>query len=377
MGILGLVFKAAKFFGLLVVMAFLSLICALIPTMLLRLNPIIPEAMKTFGNYGAVACMFAGWAAVYTSHDLKYLKWAFLASFAPPAGALLLSIPIAIMTIYATNPILAGVIVLLLTVGAYFAVNAARGNYGSLHDISERIAYEFSSRFRKYEPIPVAAIEIIQMPVRHLARSESEIDRSSLIGPIHNTLRSMIMEGSPVGFSISNSGGRTRYFFLTFAADIDTVSKRSERLLSFLGTNLPEFSCQLLNAYPTFGDADSIEGCTSTITGEPLSPENSAQRIDILTPVTEALLNINNGTIQFYAVPAETGFLERMIRRIEYTRAAEKAKISQSTSVSGLFTGPHQDTTIRVDPVESNRTARLGREIRRMNAGHSCRVYLN
>ncbi|MFW9803838.1 MAG: hypothetical protein ACFFFC_14345, partial [Candidatus Thorarchaeota archaeon] len=377
MGILGFVFKAAKYFGLLVVMAFLSLLCALIPTMLLRLNPIIPEAMKTLGNYGAVACMFVGWAAVYSSHDPRYLKWAFLASFAPPGGALVLSIPPAIATIYATNPILAGVIVLLFTVGAYFAINAARGIYGSLHDISERIASEISSKFRKYEPIPVAAIEITQMPEGHLARSESEIDRSSLIGPIHCILRSMILEGSPVGFSISNSAGRTRYFFLTFGADIDTVSKRSERLLSFLGNNLPEFSCQLLNAYPIFGDVDSIKGCTSTITGEPLSHENSAQRIDILTPVTEALLSISNGILQFYAVPAKTGFLERMIRRMEYTRAAEKARISQSTSVSGLFAGPHQDTATIIDPVESNKAARLGREIRRMNAGHSCRVYLN
>ena len=94
MGLLGFVFKAAKYFGILVALAFLSLLCALIPTMLLRLNPLMPEAMKTFGNYGAIACMFGGWAAVYTSHDLKYLKWAFLASFAPPGSALLLSIPL-------------------------------------------------------------------------------------------------------------------------------------------------------------------------------------------------------------------------------------------------------------------------------------------
>ncbi len=380
----------AKYSIMLIVVVFGAMICALIATIPIRLNPAMPSLLKTLGFWISVLCFGVGMLDLVFRRSMQVMKQSGKIGVAVPFAVLIISVPITLIeaALRIVDPITLACIVVMVVGSIVFLyddivarVNKLRGMTScesgtySKPSTSARV-YPLSGNAlaKQSDNILVGAYEVVECPVDYIGGA-STADRRELYEPFHILVRGMAGSKAPLGLRLERIEGRTREFFLTVGLTAAGLTRNMDLLERILAGNLPRFRFKRHNRFTGPTAKIGMTGALAHLTGEPLSVTDTRQRVDPLTVLAESFHQLEDGIMQVFATPAPQGVVRSLTRAWkgrQYQNKAQQATKTVSKKSSGLFSGGSEESVTTVNVAAASEADRLDREVQRYRAENAC-----
>lgn len=389
MGFFELIWKLAKYATILIVVAFGSLIFAVIFTQPLRLNSTIPDSIKNVIIFLTGGAFGLGLLVIILKGEYKVIKYSAPIGAIIPSAFLVISwitlIPSAIsntpLPITIAPDVLFWIITGISLIGVWvfdILTGKVTGSkpWRPKRRTNSSIQLSVKTTPTKMSSSLIGAFEIIEYPSDYTKDDETQ-ELWKIHEPFRNIVRGLATNKTPVGLRIEKHEGRMRHYFLTFGRSSSERINRMNLLKSLLSANLPRFRFKQHLYYEGIGLQESNAGTTVTITGELLDPENQTQRPDPLTPLMKHLQLVNNTIVQIFAIPVSGGItrsIQSMLKTRQYQSKFSQARITQSSKESGLFGRGTEQSVTHVDVGSTDEASRISRDLKRVKAKFACNV---
>ncbi len=350
--------------------------------------PATPQIIRTIGAGVPLLCFGVGFLALVFGEEWRVLK------YAAPVGTLAPSVVFGISFLFAIpqivslmNPIDLLLIISLIVSGVLIICKVFTGWLGGtpwinrtagkkqpkprFPEIVQSVAVSASTNSVEQ----VGAFEIVENPEDYIR--ESEKPDQKVWEPFRIILRGMMAAGAPVGYRLERIRGRTREYYLTIGKSTKSLQENMELLQRLLKSMLPKFRFKRLEHFTSLRVARGVAG---TLSGELLTVEDPRQRHDPLTVVAEALLQLENGVFQTFAVPVAPGAtrsVKRMLAGRAYRSKMQQAQHTVSTKKRGLFSSSGEESSTVVDIESATEADKLYRKYQRHRVKHACEAEIS
>jgi len=381
-----------KYTAMLIVVVFGAMICALIATIPIRLNPAMPSLLRTLGFWISVLCFGVGMLDLVFRRSTQVMKQSGKIGVAVPFAVLIISIPITLIEValrivdpitLASMVVMAVVCIMFLYDDIVARVNKLRGmtsgesgTYSNPSTSAKSRSLSGNAIAKQSDNIRVGAFEVVECPVDYIAGA-STTDRQELYEPFHTLVRGMTGSRAPLGLRLERIEGRTREFFLTAGLTAADLTRNMDLLERILAGNLPRFGFKRHNRFAGLTAKTGMTGALAHLTGEPLSVADTRQRVDPLTVFAESFQHLEDGIMQVFATPAPQGVVRSLTRAWkgrQYQNKAQQATKTVSKKSSGLFSGGSEESVTTVNVAAASEADRLNREVQRYRAENACEL---
>ncbi|MFW9912915.1 MAG: ATP-binding protein [Candidatus Thorarchaeota archaeon] len=343
-----------------------------------KTNPFMPNMLNAIGALFWAGCIGAGMAAGIAKGEWRVMRY---------TGPLaLVSIPV----VYGIGLLIAAgaLAVAVLSVEVVVVLIGVAGVIGFMayteltsrgeNDEATEIQASMTSRFLQWtgqeSPMLVGAIEVVEFPEAHLYNNSRTKERLDRYTPFLGVVRAMRSAGLAVGLRVERVQRKNRMFYLTRAPTLEALSEGLSKLESTLKTQLREFKCRRVGELPPKIDVANQTCFSAMVVGVPLSITDSRQSVDGLTSVVDSLHEMENGIVQIWAGPYQSGLFETWLARREFEEEDRKSRRTNSTSYGGILSGSGQESFIEVDTVASTKAKNLKRQLTRFESKSAVEV---
>lgn len=333
-----------------------------------------PQIMRTIGAGVPVLCFGAGISALVFAREWRVLKYTapvgFLAPFVVFGVSFFIVIPNLLLVTIAV--VSSALFIIDLFTGRisgepwFGRTETKTANETSFPETDYPVAVSNSTTSVKQ----VGGFEVVENPEDYIQSSET-IDQK-VWEPFRNIVRAMMAFGAPVGYRLERISGVTREYYLTLGRNAQSLRKNMDLLQRLLDSLLPKFRFQ---QHDRLTSPHAARGVVGTLSGELLTAEDPRQRSDPLTVVAEALLRMENGVFQTFALPVSSGITQsfrRVMTGREYKSKMQKAQHTVSTKRGGLFSRGGEVSSTVVDIASATEADRLYQRYQRYRVKHAC-----
>jgi hypothetical protein len=349
-----------------------------------HMHPATPQFMKTVGAGIPVLCFGAGFLALVFAKEWRVMKYAapvgFIAPYVVFALSSFIALPYVLSTMTPVQLVAVGIavvsIVMVIFDGLTGRLSGSPWLYRPFRQKTTHgfpdVVYPIAGSQSSTSQAQVGAFEIVETPEEYVRNSERPDVR--VWEPYRNVLRAMMAAGAPLGHRLEQSNGVTREFYLTLGKTASTLLENMNLLQRVLESILPKFQ---FARHDTFTSLTITEGAVGSLSGEILTAENARQRADPVTVVAEAMLTLENGVFQTFALPVSPGII-RSFRRVmtgrSYKSKMQKAQHTISAKKGGLFSGGSEASSTVVDVETATKADSLYQKYQRYRVEHACNV---
>ncbi|MHA2300155.1 MAG: ATP-binding protein [Candidatus Thorarchaeota archaeon] len=343
-----------------------------------RSNPFMPNMLNACGTLLWAVCIGAGMAAGIVKGNWRVMRY---------SGPLaLLSIPVVfgIGLFIAAGAIAVAVlsieVVIVLTavvvvIGFLVFIELPSKNES---DESTEVEQSITSRFLQWtgqeSNMFIGAIEIVEFPEAHLYDNSRTRERMDRYTPFLGVVRAMRSAAHAVGLRVERVQRKNRMFYLTRARTLESLNESLDKLESTLKTQLREFKCRRIGKFSPSVDVANKKCLSAMVVGVPLSITDARQSVDGLTYAVDALHELENGIIQIWADPYQSGMFETWMARREFEEEERKSKRTNTSSYGGILSGSGQESYIEVDTSASTKAGKLRRKLSRFESKSAVEV---
>jgi len=351
------------------------LVAALIPSQislwLLSIVPFGTAQLKFQALFLSSVCFFLGSFALTFSQVSKNKVIVWLSGFVITIGAIVIAGILVLIQIALLYPIETLVIVgipstiLSLVLRKRVVPSTPEGS-----SIPQSIGVTISRRAIKKERL-IGAVELTEFPEEHLLNRDSE---RSMYQPFFNILRVMVLSNFPVALRYERVRNKMRVLYLTWAKNGVELSENLETLADTVKGNLTGFKRKIHNRFHAPKINPLATPVTTYLFGEPLTVDDTHQRIDAMTVMAEVLLGMSGGIIQVSVTPRRSS--DRAVKSLEkqYRAESERAQLTISKPRSTLLSGKVQESKTRTDMGAVRKAESLQIQIERLSNRHLCEV---
>ncbi|MHA2045096.1 MAG: hypothetical protein ACW99G_09895, partial [Candidatus Thorarchaeota archaeon] len=294
----------------------------------------------------------------------------YLSGFVITIGAILIGgvlVLIQIVLLYPVEAMLAaGIPATLLLLWYTRKVVSSPENTNILPDIGVTV----SRRVMKKDWL-IGAVELTEFPEDHLMDKNPDQTNQQ---PFFNVLRVMVMANFPVALRYERVRNKLRMLYLTWAKNDVDLSENLETLADTVKGNLIGFKRKIHDRFHAPTMDTSATPVSSYILGEPLSVDDTRQRIDAMTVMAEVLLGLPSGIFQVSVIPRRSS--ARAVKSLEkqFRDESERSQLTISKSRSTLFSGEVQESKTRTNMGAIKKAESLQIQIERLSNSHLCEV---
>jgi hypothetical protein len=363
-------------FGILRLAKFLiALLGTLIPASftawLLFIVPFGSTQMKGQAVILSGVCFFAGSCALLFSKPSKEKGLVWLSGFLVVIGAIIFTGIQALYTLAIEFPIQTlAIIGLPLTLLMMLALQKEAATEEAQHLHQDTLGISLSRMIIKKE-IVIGAVELTEFPEEHLLNKDSDQSKHQ---PFYNILRVMVLANFPVALRYERVRNKIRVLYLTWAKNDVDLSENLETLADTVKGNLSGFKRKVHNRFhgPTINPLATP--VTTYLLGEPLTVDDTRQRINAMSVMAEVLLGLQDGIVQISAIPKRSS--DRAVKSLEkrYRAESERAQMTTSKPKSTLLSGEIQESKTRTDMGAVRKAESLQIQIERLSNSHLCEV---
>ncbi|MHA3961936.1 MAG: ATP-binding protein [Candidatus Thorarchaeota archaeon SMTZ1-45] len=348
-----------------------TLLPSYISLWLLTIVPFGPAQLKLQAFLLSGVIFFLGSCTLAFSQISKYKIILWLSGFVITIGAIivggvLLLIQIALLYPFETIMI-AGIVTALLLLWYGQRVPSSPPESPS---IPQSVGIAISQRVIKKDCL-VGAVELTEFPEEHLLNKDPD---QSKYQPLFNILRVMVLSNFPVGLRYERVRNKMRVLYLTWARKDAELSESLETLADTVKGNLSGFKRKVHARFYAPTISPFATSVTTYLLGEPLTVDDPRQRIDAITVMMEVLLGLQNGIVQFWAIPKRSS--NRAVQSLgkQYKTESERAQLTISKPRSILLSGEVQESKTRTDMEAVKKAESLQIQIDRLSNSHLCEV---
>jgi hypothetical protein len=344
------------------------------------INPRIPIGLFSLSKILSTIFLVIAFSAILFTEQWKLTKYSLLAAIIFPIIIAVSSIVFEIPEIYSASFPISDMTCIIIISGCLglFVIDYYTGiitqNPRELHELE--INQDLSGANNDQSEC-IGAIELVEVPESHWNSQDSIETRESYIEISESIIRAMRLTDIPVGLRIECIDRKIRIFYLTWAVSNTKLAINLDQLENTLRVHLYGFNFRKHANFAGFQIKNKMRGVAAYLTGEPMSTEDSRQRINGLGKIVDALRTVENGIVQVFISPIRPSVVRRQLLKRQVRKEQKKAQATISKHHQSLLSGHSEQSFVQIDIDASSKLSEYERALRRHEASDTINVVVS